>query len=494
MDEVSREISLRSGLSAMLWSAAMVGFGEASFALYAAHILAPNSYFGLLAGIPNLLGPMAQVLGANVLERTRHRKTLIRIGIMTQCLLFAPMVVLAFSGSTNVAQKIFLPLVIIYFVSGNFGGPAWNSLISELCPSAERAHYFARNARNCGIMSLGAKVVLFCAVYSATLNSSGSGNFDAVKFQRMSLIFTGMFLISLISRYISYRAVLKMHEPQYAPPPESSFTFLQFILRVRESNFVKYVIFVAAFYFGAFVSAPFYLPHVVQALHHEQWEWVVIDCGSASCSVLTFLYWGRFSARFGNRATMAFTSVLLSLVPILWILSNRLIWFIACQCLAGALWSGFTLACTTYIMEAVTPGKRARCFAYFSIFLGSGSFIGAMVGTLLIAHVPVDLTLAGHTFSVETPYTYVFLVSFVFRLVASVFFVKLFRELRPVQPFSLRTWAVEIVAVRFPVGLRLGWLAEPQSEIDPDSGDDDPPPHVTESDNVTAGSTLRRPE
>jgi MFS family permease len=467
MDDAVRAKSLKAGLAAMLWSATMVGFGEASFALYAAHVLAPDKYFGLLAGIPNLLGPMAQVFGANVLDRTKHRKRLVQFGIMTQCLLFVPMALLAFSGSTIFAQKIFLPMVIIYFVSGNFGGPAWNSLISELCPSSERAHYFARNARNCGIMSLSAKLILFCAVYyAAAFKGADAAQFEAVKFQRMSLIFTGMFLISFVARYISYRAVLRMYEPNYAPPPEASFTFWQFISRVRESNFVKYVIFVAAFYFGAFVSAPFYLPNVVKALHHEQWEWVVIDSGSALCSVLTFLYWGRFSARFGNRATMAFTSVLLSLIPILWILSDRLIWFIGCQCLAGGLWSGFTLSCSTYIMEAVTPTKRARCFAYFSIFLGAGSFLGAMVGTLLLDHMPPALTLGSHTFTVSSNYTYVFLASFVFRLIASIFFVKLFRELRPVQPFSLRTWATEIVGVRFPVGLRLGWLANQQDESD----------------------------
>ncbi len=460
IDEVVREKSLTAGLSAMFWSATMVGFGEASFALFAAHILAPDSYFGLLAGIPNLLGPFMQVIGANVVERQRRRKFLVLIGVMTQCIMFLPLALLALKGGNSLAQKLFLPIVIVYFAAGNFGGPSWNSWISELCPSTRRSIYFARNARNCGLMSLAGKVVLFCAVCMAGYHTSAVEKND-----RLTLVFFGMFLIASGARLISFRSVKRMYEPKYEPPPEASFTFWQFIRRARESNFVKFVIFVAVFYFGAFVSAPFYLPHAVKALNHEPWEWVIIDSGSALCSVLTFLYWGRFSARFGNRATLALTSTLLSLVPILWLFFDHLLWFVACQCLAGALWSGFTLSCTNYIMEAVSSTKRARCFAYFSIFLGMGSFLGAMAGAALLS-VPTTLSVASHTFTVGSSYTYIFLVSFVFRVIASVFFIKIFRELRVVQPFSIRTWAVEMAAIRFPLGLRLGWSNENQESDD----------------------------
>ena len=460
IDEAVRERSLTAGLSAMFWSATMVGFGEASFALFAAHILAPDSYFGLLAGIPNLLGPYVQVLGANIVERDKRRRFLVRIGVMTQCLIFLPLAALALIGGNSLAQKLFLPLVIVYFAAGNLGGPAWNSLISDLCPSARRNHYFARNARNCGIMSLTGKVVLFCTVCMAGYHSTPNEKFD-----RMSLVFFSMYLIASGARLISFRSVGRMHEPHYDPPADASFTFWQFIRRARESNFVKFVIFVAVFYFGAFISAPFYLPNVIKALHHEPWEWVVIDSSSALCSVLTFLYWGRFSARFGNRATLALTSTLLSLVPILWICVDHLLWFVMCQSLAGALWAGFTLSCTNYIMEAVSSTKRARCFAYFSIFLGMGSFFGAMVGAALLS-LPATLSVAGHTLVMASSYTYVFLFSFVFRVIGSVFFVKIFRELRVVQPFSLRTWAVEMAAVRFPLGLRLGWSNENQEGDD----------------------------
>jgi len=54
-------------------------------------------------------------------------------------------------------------------------------------------------------------------------------------------------------------------------------------------------------------------------------------------------------------------------------------------------------------MEAVSSTKRARCFAYFSIFLGMGSFLGAMVGAALLS-LPATLTVAGHTIAMASSY------------------------------------------------------------------------------------------
>jgi MFS family permease len=286
----------------------------------------------------------------------------------------------------------------------------------------------------------------------------------------MSIVFMVMFGIAALVRYLSYRACTRMFEPAYSPPPDSSFTFWQFVRRAPQSNFVKFVIFVGAFYFGAFVSAPFYIPHVLKVLNREQWEWVIIDIGSTTSALLTFIYWGHFSARFGNKATIAFTSIVISIVPALWILCDNLYWLIAVQCLGGTLWAGFNLSCANYIMEACSPPKRARCFAYYNVFVGAGSFLGAMVGALLVKKANPHFAFAGMEFSVRSSLSYVFIVSVLLRFIPCFYLIRLFRELRKeVQPFAVRDWALEIVGARPALGLRFGAIAEKES-------DDDHPP------------------
>lgn len=429
----------------------MVGFGEASFVLFIAHIHAPEYYFGLLGGIPWLVGPLTQVVGANWLDRSKGRKRIVTRCVLFQALLFIPFTLLTLGTSNELLLSLFLPLALLYFIASNFGGPAWNSLISELCPSAQRAHYFAKNARNCSVMMLIAKLVLLSATYFATTPVV------EISYARMSLVFMGMFAVAGIVRYLSFRGVRRMYEPPYAPTEEATFTFWQFVRRAPQSNFVKFAGFVSVFFFGAFISVPFYAPHVLNVLHREAWAWVVIDVSSATTAVLTFIYWGKFSTRFGNKVTISVTSLLLSAVPALWIMSDSLLWLCAVQCLAGGLWAGFNLSCTNYVMEACSPMKRARCFAYFTIFVGIGCFLGSMTGTAMAHFMPEKFTLFGVAVAVRSTLTYTFLASIVLRFIPGMFMVRLFRELRAeVKPFTVRDWALEIVGARFPLGLIFG--------------------------------------
>ena len=84
------EASLRAGIRQAWGWAVMFGAGEASFALFATEIRMPTFFFGLLAGIPLLLGPLVQVVAANTLDRCGHRKRLVLTGAFFQLLCFLP--------------------------------------------------------------------------------------------------------------------------------------------------------------------------------------------------------------------------------------------------------------------------------------------------------------------------------------------------------------------------------------------------------------------
>jgi MFS family permease len=256
-----------------------------------------------------------------------------------------------------------------------------------------------------------------------------------------------------------------MYDPPYEHAEEAQFTFWQFVRRAPESNFVKFSIFVSLFYFGAYVSAPFFVPYSMNTLHFQQWQWVVMDSGQTLAAVLSFLFWGRFSTRFGNKKTLALTSVSISTIPMLWLCSDNFPFLTVVQAVAGAVWSGFNLAVTNYIMEAVTPAKRARCWAYCNIFIGVGMFGGSMAGTALGEYLPRSIPIAG--IEVKSTFLYLLFISAVIRLTAGVFFLPVVRELRDVQPFSLSEWAFEIAGTRPQEGTRFGPVAEKPQPADP---------------------------
>jgi MFS family permease len=239
---------------------------------------------------------------------------------------------------------------------------------------------------------------------------------------------------------------------------------------------VKFSIFVSLFYFGAYISAPFFVPYAVDVLHFQQWQWVVMDSCQTLAAVLSFIFWGRFSTRFGNKKTLAYTSILISTIPLLWLCSDNFIFLTIVQTLAGGIWSGFGLAVTNYIMEAVTPAKRARCFAYCSIFSGVGMFGGSMAGTLLM-HLPKNISIAGLQVKVSSAFLYLLLISGIIRLISGVFFLPIVRELREVQSFSLSEWAFQITGLRPQEGTRYSPVAE---KSDAANEPDDPADPVDE--------------
>src|SRR3954468_24032432 len=96
IDFALRQRSMDIALKSSLCWAVMFGVGECYFSIFATYIHAPRFYFGLMAGIPSLLGPISQLFGADAVDHTGQRKRLTQISVCMQSLCYAPLAVLPF--------------------------------------------------------------------------------------------------------------------------------------------------------------------------------------------------------------------------------------------------------------------------------------------------------------------------------------------------------------------------------------------------------------
>lgn len=430
-----------------LYWAMMFGVGECYFSIYATHIHAPGFFFGLMTGVPSLLGPLSMIVGANVVERTKKRKWLVDFSVIIQALCYAPLVFLTFVTSEQTAYRWLLAIMLVYFTGANFCGPAWNSWISVVVPAEERATYFARNSRAVAFISMITKLGIAGLLYLAAKEQEG-------------YVFALAFGLAGISRIGSYINIQRMHEPVYEHGPEATFTFWQFIRRARESNFVRFVLFVTLINFGTQIAGPFFLPYAIYTLKFEQWQWVLIETIAGISSVATLLFWGTFSHRFGNKKTLQYTAATVSIIPLLWLISVNFYYLLAVNILSGLAWAGFNLCAFNYILEAVSAPKRARCVAYFCFLTGCGNFCGAMLGGWLNEILPNKLAFAGFTIIASSPFVYLLALSAAVRMTMGAFLIGSFRELREVDPFELKDLVFYISEMRFPVGLRFGAISD----------------------------------
>lgn len=422
----------------------MFGAGEASFALFASYLHAPAFFFGLLAGLPCLLGPLAQAVSANLLDRQGRRMPLVLGPMLVQALCFIPLAALPFFEPGAAVYALFLALVILYFLTAHLSHPPWYSLLGDLLPDAERGSYFAKLSRIPTLVALLAQLAVGGALYLA------------VQGEAVGWIFAGAFALSGAARLVSFAIARGIREPPYRSGEADTFTFWQFIRRTRESNFVKFGLFVALFHFGAYIAAPYFLPYFIYDLAYSPWHWTLLASSGTLASILTMLAWGRFGDRFGNKRTIQISALFICLVPLGWLFTTDLAAFVAIQMLGAAFWTGFTISVWNYILEAVSPPKRARCVAYFNLLVGLGIFLGSLAGEPLyrwLPRMPID---AEHSSS----FLYLLVISLAFRLLVCLVFLPMFRELRAVPPFPIARWFFTVTQMRSIYGLLWGVIAE----------------------------------
>lgn len=443
-----RSQSLDAAYRQALFWAVMFGGGESAFTLFVSFMQAEPFVFGLLAGIPSLLGPLAQAAAAWMLDRSGRRKSLVLKAILVQALCFLPMAALPLFTPDPLVMTIFLLSITLYFVCAHLAHPPWYSMIGDLVPDSERGNYFAKLSRTPTLVALVAQLSLGGALYLASRHHAGAW------------VFMGAFAAACVSRLVSYLIVRGMREPAYRSTPADTFTFWQFIRRTPESNFARFAIYVGLFYFGANIAGPYFVPYVTYDLGYKIYDWQLLTASSTLASILTMLAWGRFSDRFGTKRTIIITSFLICVIPGLWLLTTNFWPLLAINMMGASFWTGFSICCYNYILEAASPPKRARCVAYFNIIIGLGVFLGSATGERLCHWLPKTDFIPG----VHSSFPYVLAISGGVRLLMCFAFLPMFKELRTVQDFSISKWFLTVTQMLSVYGLRVGVFVDRPEE------------------------------
>ena len=142
---------------------------------------------------------------------------------------------------------------------------------------------------------------------------------------------------------------------------------------------------------------------------------------------LVSLFVGKYSDRYGNRRLLQIANVGFIFSPLPWIfLSNPLLLIIIPQLFAGVANAALTMGATNFIYDAVLPRHRPRCAAYTGILVGIGTFLGALIGGLILEQYhPSNLN----------SYFFLFSLAALLRLLVAFFYLPKIQEVKPVARF-----------------------------------------------------------
>ena len=370
----SLDVSWKEGIPASV----MLGITDYYVTPFGLFLGATTQQIGFLVAIPQLLASISQVFAAHFVRRVGSRLRFLVQMAFFQAALLIPMALLSIIPLGYEINLLIL-LMIAFRVLGNLIATAWGSLVSDYLPPQKRGHYFGWRAQVVGIAAFGSVALAGIILYFMKSINPGLG-------------FLIIFLGAALCRFSSVWLLTKMVDLPLHHSPEFDFSFFDFMKRFRESNFVKFVLYVGSITFATFISAPYISVFILRDIRLDYLSYMAIQISSVISSLIAFPIWGKHADLVGNARILKTTSLIIPVIPILWILSPlfsyHLAYLMLIEMCAGFVWGGFNLCATNFIYDAVSPEKRVRCLGYFNLINGTCLFAGATIGGFLATILP----------------------------------------------------------------------------------------------------------
>ncbi|MFH0859786.1 MAG: MFS transporter [Candidatus Altiarchaeota archaeon] len=414
----SLEYSLKDGSAFSV----MTGFGEQYLNPLAIELGASNIQIGLLASVPPFIASLAQLYTTRLVSIIRGRRQVITKSVLLQALMWIPLVLIPI---ILVPHKVSLLIffVVLYFVFGQFVAPVWNSLMGDLVDEDVRGRFFGMRNKITGAVAFFS---LFAAGFILSMFPK----------DRIMYGFALIFSVAFAARIVSWHYLGRMRNPPVTSAREAEFSFIQYLKKLRETNYGRFALYYGLMNFTVNIASPFFTVYLLRDLHLPYYEYTIITASVALASFLTMTYWGRLADRYGNAKILTFCGALVPVVPILWLFSKDVTYLVLIQAVSGFAWAGFNLSASNYMFDTVKPLKRTRVFSYHNVLAGSSIFLGAMLGGLMSK-------------VITSPWIFysnlqiLFLISGLLRAGVSLIFLPKIREVREVEQITTKDFFIK---------------------------------------------------
>ncbi|MBP9854644.1 MAG: MFS transporter [Candidatus Omnitrophica bacterium] len=392
-----------------VFGSAMAGFTQEFFTPFILFMGGHTFHIGILNGASNLMTSFVQLFSADLTERCGSRKKMTALFVLLQSFALAVIVMMIIMGI-----KFVWPFLITIIIFSGFGAvfiPAWSSFLSDLVDVAKRGEYFGWRSRNLGLNTLGIMFVSGIIL-------------DQMKGINTAAGFGIIFGMAMICRFFSFWFLQKMEEPPIVVKDEDKFTFLEFFARFKESNFVKFVIFIALMNFSVNLAAPFFSVFMLEEMHFSYATYTLVNLSAPLGVFLSIRRWGLHADKVGNLKIIRLTTRVIAIMPLFWLINRNPTYLFFVEMLSGFLWAGLNLCVSNFVFDAATPQKRPRCIAYLNVVNGLALALGALIGGVIVKILP---KLMGYQM------LSLFLVASVCRIMVAYGLLRMVQEVRPVQ-------------------------------------------------------------
>lgn len=382
-----------------------------------------------ITALPALAGAIVQRLSAELADATGKRKRIFVAAGLSQVFLWSVFCVAIYLPAL-VDYWVMLCAFILFIAGHSFSQPPWMSTMGDLVPATRRGRYFGYRNFLGGVVMMAAYLTAgewlsWCEAHlpGSVLGLSGR-NFG----------FLVLFAFAGLARLASVYYLGRMHDPAYHAPPEERFTLRQFIRRIPQGYYGKFVVYRAWNNAGYVMLTTYFGWYLLDQLGCSPAAFAWITGVGLMANFTAQTVCGRYADRIGNKQVLAIGAQAAVLTPLLLMVSNNLWWLGVVQVYDGVAYAAISIAGANYMLDIVTPPKRARCSAYAMLFNSTGTAVGAFGGALVLLGVthllPTPWTLG--PIRVGEAFTVLLAVNAVLRLVPNLLLLRTFQDV-PVQ-------------------------------------------------------------
>ncbi len=387
---------------------------------------ASNPIIAFIGGIPFLVR-VFQLLGAYLVEHYGNRKRFaIWTGVgarLTWLLVVAAGLI--WRDDTGTLLLVFTAVTFIAKIFETMLGMGWMSWATDLIPNQVRGSYFGFRLSLMAVTSvLTTYMIGFILDWFKARGNEADG-------------YLVMLVIASLCGLITLVLFQKQYEPPFQPAPDRDFK-RDVWLPLNDAYFRPVIIFNLLWAIAQGVALVFFTVQMINVLHMSFTQIAIFNIIVTIGRVALNPFWGKFTQRFGSSATLKICGVLITLNPILWLFATPdnlvPVWLDALN--SAVAWTGFDLAAMNIQFTDSKPKGRAYYFAWAGISSGLGLFFAGLVGGQL-ADFFQDVSLQTPTMLI-TGYHWIFLISFVLRIVSLVVFWRLRPDTPVLKSLGLR--------------------------------------------------------
>ena len=403
----SRRISIKEGI---FWSI-RVSFGDKFVAPFAIAAGMSDAFVAILNSIWQL-NPVGQIFGSKRINKDNKKKFLtssFAFESLGWFMVFVTSLLYLLNFSTNfITISLAISMLIVVLAAGA-EYPAWFSLMGDVVDTKFRGRWWGKRAT---IISF--TTIIFSIISAFTLNF-----FEANNLKLMGFVF--FFFIAFVSRTISMILMRKLLDKKTKVDNKNN-SIKTFLKELTKTNFGKFTLYRGIFGIAMGITASLVPIYLLRNLGLGYVPYILITLSGTIFSVITLNLWGKLADSFGNYKIIAITSMLIPFTPLLYILSsNPFYLFIFPGLIGGTSWTAFVLVSKNFIYDNVKKENIGKYVSYYNLFLGFGTFVGGMIGSVLI-------TLIKTTWI--QPMVLIFIIGTILRIIIALFWVPKIHETR----------------------------------------------------------------